>query len=238
MRNPESAVARPPLRSRPQSPASGLSGSVPTAAPLSPPPRASLAQWGASHDRAHVYQSAWLARALATSKPARHADISSSACFAAVASAFLPVDFYEFDPLGLNLSNLRTGILDFDPLPFRDDSVPSLSSAGVVEWLGPDGSGQDLQAMRELSRVVAPDGSLLIALPVGRPRAFAGARRAYTFGHVLDLFARFELEEFFLIGEAVAGEQPLMNPDPDLVDRQEYGIGCFWLRKRPLQSRN
>ena len=160
-------------------------------------------------------------------------DISASACFAAIASAFLHVDFYEFDPLALNLPNLRTGILDFDPLPFRDASLESVSSAGIIEWLGSDARtcGEDMSALRELARVVAPDGSVLIPLPVGQPRPGGGSNRVYTFGQVLDAFEGFELEEFILISDGITGQSPLMNPDPSLVERQEYGIGCFWLRK-------
>ena len=238
MRNAESAQARPK-----HSPPSTPSARVPQAAAGGhrravslDQPDTSGPQWtqsAAFQDRAFVYQSAWLARALATSRPARHVDISASACFAAIASAFLHVDFYEFDRLTLNLPNLRTGILDFDPLPFRDASLESVSSAGIIEWLGSKGAppGEDLSALRELARVVAPDGSLLIPLPVGQPRPAGELKRVYSFGQVLDAFEGFELEEFILISDGIAGQGPLMNPDPSLVERQKYGMGCFWLRK-------
>ena len=186
------------------------------------------AQARTTESRSLVYQSAWLARALATSRPARHVDISASPAFAAVASAFVPVDYYEFEPLRLNLSNLRTGILDFDPLPFRTASLSSVSTAGVIENLAPESS--DLTAMAELARVIAPDGSLMLCVPVGLPSA--QAPRVYTFGGVLDSFEGFELEEFCLISEALPGGCPLKNPDPSLADRQEHGTGCFWLRKK------
>jgi SAM-dependent methyltransferase len=178
-----------------------------------------------------VYQSAWLARALATIRPARHVDISASPTFAAVASAFVPVDYYEFEPLRLNLSSLRTGILDFDPLPFRTASIASISTAGILEYLDPGSS--DLAAMSELARVIAPDGSLLLCLPLGHPTPSSAA--VYTFGQVLDAFEDFELEEFSLISQTLPGGNPLKNPDPSLADRQEHGTGCFWLR-RTLES--
>lgn len=187
-------------------------------------------------DRAAVYQSAWLARALATSRPSRHVDISAGASFAAVASAFVAVDFYEFEPLRLGLKNVRAGILDFDPLPFRSGSLESVSTSGILEHL--DGDGRpDLAAMTELARVVAPDGSLLICLPIGRPRPAAAAPRAYTFGQVLDAFDGFELEEFSLISDALPDGSPLLNPDPSIADRQDHGVGCFWLRKALPASR-
>ena len=216
--------------------ATGVAQRLPTAW-LEPqePSRAAATQLPGFDERAYVYQSAWLARALAASRPARHVDISASVCFAAIASAFLPVDFYEFDPLGLSVPNLRTGILDFDPLPFRDGSLASISTAGIIEYLGCEvpGSREDQSALGELARVVAPDGSLLLALPVGRPGSGGPSHRVYTFGQVLDVFPRFELEEFCLISDAIAGGKPLMNPEPALADRQEHGIGCFWLRKNP-----
>jgi len=194
---------------------------------------ASELQGRAIESTTSVYQSAWLARALATSRPARHVDISASPNFAAIASAFLPVDYYEFEPLRLNLSNLRTGILDFDPLPFRAASLPSVSTAGILEYLDPQLSDRraDLAAMSELARVIAPDGSLFICLPVGRADASA-THRVYTFGQVLDALDGFELEEFSLISDALPAGRPLKNPDPSVADRQEHGTGCFWFRKK------
>src|SRR2546423_10328582 len=125
-------------------------------------------------DRHYIYHTAWAARILATSRPARHVDISSSLYFSAIASAFVPIDYYEYRPVNIHLPNLRAATADLHDLPFTDTSVASLSCMHVVEHIGlgrygddldPDG---DLKAIAELQRVLAPDGSLLFVVPVGR----------------------------------------------------------------------
>ena len=225
MRKTPSAPARPTQQNL-----HAPGGRLPTAW-LEPSEAASASSLRDGGGAGFAYQAGWLARALSISRPARHVDISASPTFAAIASAFVPVDYYEFEPLGLNLANLRTGTLEFDPLPFRTASVASLSTAGILEYLDSE------EALSELQRVIAPDGSLLICLPLGRPDDLARAPRVYTFGKVLDAFEGFELEEFVLISDQLAGGGPLLNPDPAIAEQHDHGTGCFWLRKR-LQTSN
>lgn len=188
-------------------------------------------------DRHYVYHTGWAARVLAATRPALHVDISSSLYFAAIASAFVPVDCYEFRPAKLQLDNLRMRQADLLALPFADASVESISCMHVVEHVGlgrygdpldPDG---DLKAMAELSRVVAPGGSLLFVVPVGRPRVQFNAHRVYAFADVLDAFPQLELQQFALVPDGRSGGPLLVNPPEGLADQQEYGCGCFWFRR-------
>src|SRR5205807_5995192 len=65
---------------------------------------------------------------------------------------------------------------DILALPFRDQSVVSLSCLHVVEHVGLGRYGDGLnpegtqQALAELQRVLAVEGNLFLSLPVGRPR--------------------------------------------------------------------
>lgn len=178
-------------------------------------------------DSAYIYQMAWMARVLATSPPKRHVDISTSACFAAVAAAFVPVELCcPLSPAPI-LPGVRTRTVDPTDLPFRDASVESVSCSAEVQ------SMTELDA--ELKRILAPDGSLLYVRPLGKPSAVQGPRRVYTFGEVLDGFEGLDLEEFSLIPNDGAPNGLLINPDPRLADRQHRGLGCFWFRK-PIHS--
>lgn len=188
-------------------------------------------------DRHYVYHTAWAARVLARTRPARHTDISSNLYFAAIASAFVPVDYYEFRPVHLELDNLQTRTADLQALPFADDSISSLSCMHVIEHVGlgrygdpldPDG---DLKAIAELTRVLAPGGNLLFVAPVGRPRVIFNAHRIYSTGHVLSTFAGLELKEFALVPDGRHGLGLVTNPDPAFADAQNYGCGCFWFRR-------
>jgi SAM-dependent methyltransferase len=188
-------------------------------------------------DRHYVYHTAWAARVIARTRPARHVDVSSSIYFAAIASAFMPVDYYEFRPVRLELDNLETNVADLTKLPFADASVASISCMHVVEHVGlgrygdPLDAEGDLAAMNELKRVVAPGGDLLLVVPVGRPRVVFNAHRIYGLGHVLDASAGLRLEQFALIPDGRFGRGLVIDPKPQFVEEQNYGCGCFWFRR-------
>ncbi len=56
-------------------------------------------------DAHYVYHTAWAARRLAEIRPTRHVDISSLTYFATLCSAFMPVEFYDYRPAAIHLSN-------------------------------------------------------------------------------------------------------------------------------------
>jgi SAM-dependent methyltransferase len=192
-----------------------------------------------SFDRHYVYHTAWAARLLERLRPSRHVDIASSLYFAAIASAFVPVKYYEYRPVDLALPNLSCDTADLTRLPFADASVRSLSCMHVVEHVGlgrygdaldPDG---DVRAMDELSRVLAPGGHLLFVVPVGKPVVQFNAHRIYGFDQVRESFASLDLVEFSLVPDRTDadGSAIIVNATKAQSDRQRYGCGCFWFRK-------
>lgn len=187
-------------------------------------------------DRHYTYHPAWAARVLAKTRPTKHVDISSIISFAAVVSAFVPVDFYDFRPAAIELDSLYAGAADLTQLQFADGSIESLSCMHVIEHIGlgrygdpldPDG---DLKAIRELVRVLAPGGNLLIATPVGLPRVEFNAHRVYDHEAFASYFASLELVEFALIEELGSGGL-IVSPAPGAVRSETYGCGCFWFHK-------
>lgn len=188
-------------------------------------------------DRHYVYHTAWAARVLACTQPVRHVDISSSLYFCSIASAFVPVDYYEYRPVDLTLDNLRTSVADLHQLPFDDQSVQSISCMHVVEHVGLGRYGDqidpagDLAAMRELRRVLAPGGSLLFVVPVGRPRIVFNAHRIYSAAMVRAGFDGLKLTEFALIPDGRHKQGLVYHAGDELVQAQQYGCGCFWFQR-------
>lgn len=138
----------------------------------------------------------------------KHVDISSSLDFCSMLSAFVPVDFYDFRPANLNLSQLSSLSANLLSLPFEDNTVPSLSCMHTVEHIGLGRYGDplnydgDLKAIKELKRVLAVGGDLLFVVPLGADnRIFFNAHRVYTKQQVLDLFSELILKDFSLIPE-------------------------------------
>ena len=188
-------------------------------------------------DTHYVYHCAWATRVVARIRPQLHIDIASSLHFCAQLSAFCPIGFFDYRPARLYLANLTTGAADLMRLPFANESVRSLSCMHVVEHVGlgrygdpldPDG---DLKAVSELKRVVAPGGSLLLVVPVGKPRIQFNAHRIYAYEQIWGCFAGWRLKEFALIPDEEEGARLIVGADSTVVNRQRYGCGCFWLQK-------
>jgi hypothetical protein len=187
-------------------------------------------------DAHYLYHTAWASRILAETRPKRHVDIGSYLYFAALVSAFVPFEFYDYRPVAISLSGLTSGQADLTALPFADDSIPSLSCMHVVEHIGLERYGDpfdpqgDIKAARELARVTMPSGSVLFVVPVGgTARIQYNAHRIYRFADVLALMPTLNLLEFALVtdhGEFIG------NAEEDQANRQQYGCGCFHFTKR------
>lgn len=183
-------------------------------------------------DPHYIYHTAWAARQLAFTKPAEHVDIGSSLYFVSIVSAFVPVRFYDYRPARLTLSGLVCDHADLLSLDFEDNSLLSLSCMHVIEHIGLGRYGDhldvsgDLKAAAELQRVLAPGGTLLVAVPVGRPRVAFNAHRIYSFEQVCSMFGQLRLQEFSLVPDDYSSGMTDSAP-PELVNSQEYGCGCF-----------
>lgn len=186
-------------------------------------------------DAHYVYHPAWASRIVKQINPSKHIDISSTLHFCAQLSAFIPVDFYDYRPAPLTLSNLNSLSGDLTALPFTDSSIESISCMHTIEHIGlgrygdpidPDG---DLKAIKELKRVVAHNGSLLFVVPLGIPRIQFNAHRIYSFEMIEQLFPEFELRNFSLVTDS---NDFIWEANTSLVSKQKYGCGCFWFVKK------
>jgi len=189
-----------------------------------------------SFDVHYVYHPAWAARIILKNKPETHIDISSTLNFCTLLSAAIPVKFYDYRPANIELSNLDCFNGDLLSLPFDNNSVNSLSCMHTIEHIGlgrygdkidPDG---DIKAIKELKRVLAFDGTLLIVLPIGKPMIRFNAHRIYSYDMVISLFNDLKLKEFSLIKESGDGGI-INNANREMSDKEEYACGCFWFTK-------
>ena len=185
-------------------------------------------------DQHYTYHPAWAARIIAQTKPVEHIDISSILNFSTLISAFVPVKFYDYRPVHLNLSNYQSEFADLKNLFFENNSISSLSCMHTVEHIGlgrygdqldPDG---DIKAISELKRVLKTGGDLLFVTPVGKPRVEFNAHRIYSFEQIIEYFSPLILKEFSLIPDTGG---LIINADPALVRYQNYACGCFWFKK-------
>jgi len=188
-------------------------------------------------DSHYIYHSAWAARVLAKTKPESHIDISSTLYFCSIVSAFIPVKFYDYRPAQLNLNNLTSKKADLLSLPFPDNSIKSLSCMHTVEHIGlgrygdPVDPKDDLKAITELKRVLAPGGNLLFVVPIGKPNIIFNAHRIYSYDQIKKYFSELKLQEFSLIPDNADKRGVIKNASKKEADKQNYGCGCFWFIK-------
>ena len=189
-------------------------------------------------DRHYVYHTSWAARVVSEIKPIKHVDISSSLFFSGIVSAFIPVDFYDYRPAKLDLSNLNSKEGNLVALPFTDNSITSLSCMHTIEHIGlgrygdPIDPDADKKAAQELIRVTAKGGDLLIVVPIGEnPIIEFNAHRIYTYNQVIEMFGGLKLKEFSFIPEHESKGGLTRNASQNLISGEKYACGCFWFIK-------
>lgn len=185
------------------------------------------------YDPHYLQQAIWAAERIFVNDPPEHIDVGSQLMFAGIVAAKIPVTFVDIRPLELEIAKLTPVVGDILALPLADRSVTSLSSLHVVEHIGLGRYGDALnpngtrEAVAELRRILAPQGSLFLSLPVGRPRVFFNAHRVHDPRDVVDWMRGLELVEY-----SVVDDDGRLRPNAPLAASAtlEYGCGLFWFR--------
>ena len=182
-------------------------------------------------DPVYFYQDTWASKKIFELKPKHHVDIGSNAKTVGIISQFVPTTMVDIRPIKLKLNNLffvKGSILN---LPFKDNSVESVSSLCVVEHIGLGRYGDKIdvygseKAISELKRVVKVGGVILFSVPVDKEnKVYYNAHRAFTRDYILSLFDNFKLiEEKYQYGGAIYDKY-----DPD----KGFGTGLFMFIKK------
>jgi len=176
----------------------------------------------------------WAMRRIIASHAELHVDIASQAILANLLAAVTPVVFLDYRPLHSFLDGLQSMAGSILALPFANNSLHSLSCLHVAEHigLGRYGDPLDTQGTRkaavELARVLAPDGNLYFALPVGRVRLCFNAHRIHSVETILSYFKGLELIEFSGVDDdGVYSERVRLS----MFSESRYACGMFWFKK-------
>jgi SAM-dependent methyltransferase len=190
-------------------------------------------------ERHYVYHLAWAARCVKEISPKKHIDIGSRLFFSTIISAFILTDFYDYRPADIVLPGLGSYRGDLTNLPFKDNELDSVSCLHTIEHIGLGRYGDtinvngDLNAMKELSRVVSSGGNLLVAVPMGKKmRIQFNAHRIYSYDSIISYFPNFELKNFAYIPDENKKDPIILNAKPSDIGDEVMGCGCFWFVKK------
>lgn len=180
----------------------------------------------------YFYQDIWAAGHLFKSGNDLHVDVGSRVDgFVAHAMPFCNIIYVDLRPLECSLEHLEFRKGSILEMPFDDNSVKSLSCLHVIEHIGLGRYGDQVNpdgychAARELTRILAPGGTLLLGTPVGREQLYFDAHRIFDPETVREAFSGLDLLEFSLIDDRGAGI--IRDAELDTGRQCQYGCGLF-----------
>ena len=186
-------------------------------------------------DAHYFYQDIWAFGKIKKSKVKSHVDVGSNVKLVGFLSKITKVTFVDIRPLEVNLKNLISKSGSILSLPYKDNSVKSISSLHVAEHIGLGRYGDSIdplgtkKAAKELSRVLAVGGHLYFSLPVGKPRICFNAHRIHSPKQILGYFKDLKLIEFSGIDD---DGKFIENINPGHLENSKYACGLFIFTKR------
>ena len=182
----------------------------------------------------YFYQGAWAARKIKESKVKEHIDVGSDIRWVGLLSTIAKVTFIDIRTFKTDLENLTVKKGNILNLPYKDNSIQSLSCLHVAEHIGLGRYGDKLNpdgtklACKELQRVLMPGGNLYFSVPVGKEKTCFNAHRIHSPMTILDYFKNLKLIE--LSGVTDSGEF-IRDIDIKTLKRSNYACGLFRFKK-------
>ena len=191
-------------------------------------------------DTHYFHQAIWAFRLIKDSAPARHVDIASDVNFVGLLTTISNVLFVDFRPLFLTIPNYQGIGATITSLPFRDNTIESLSCLHVIEHVGLGRYGDPLDpkgaeaACCEISRVLAPGGHAYISVPIGRSRVSFNGLRVFSPQEVKRLFSPLHLVKVAMVDVPGGFSQMQDVLSMDIRETQgglDFGLGMFHFTK-------
>jgi len=185
-------------------------------------------------DAHYFYQQLWLFENVLKNKPKEHVDVGSTYQMSGYLSKIVPTTFIDIRPINAKLKNLKildASILD---LPYKDNSLESVSCLHVIEHIGLGRYGDKIdpngweKACKELQRVLAEGGRLYVSVPIGKSKVCFNAHRVFDVEDVLKAFNELKLLEFSAVDDNGSFMQ---SSDPQVFRKANYGLGMFVFKK-------
>ena len=182
----------------------------------------------------YVYQDSWAFKHVLSKKPKKLVDIASSTYFVAFAAQVTSIESVDIRLLHTSMKTIKPKIGNVTSLPYKNNSVKALSSLSVIEHIGLGRYGDQVEyngmqkAIDEIKRVIAFNGMILVAFPVGKiNKVIFNSHRICTPEKVYTMFKGLELiDEKYALSDRIISKK-----EYDKIDRP-YSYGCYYFTKR------
>jgi len=188
-------------------------------------------------DYQYLYQQLWVFNNVNKLKPRDHYDIGSTYQMSGYLAGITKAHFLDIRPIKADIEDLELLEGEIENLPFKNNSIESISCLHVIEHIGLGRYGDKLNidgpeiACWELSRVVKPGGYLYLSTPIGRERVCYNAHHVFNPFTILEYCKALELVEFNMVDD-----EGKLHRDIKIKDYQknEYSLGMFKFRKKKV----
>jgi hypothetical protein len=189
----------------------------------------------------YFHMDLWAARQIHHSHPVRHVDIGSRIDgFVAHLLTFREVDVLDIRPLRSEVRGLRFIQGDATELAgVEDEAWPSISCLHAAEHFGLGRYGDPIdpwgyrKLIGSLTRVLAKDGRLYFAVPIGRERVEFNAHRVFDPRRIVREFAPLELVGFSAVNDDGSFSE---HADPADYVNADLACGLFEFRKPAVKE--
>ncbi|OGE42676.1 hypothetical protein A3B45_00365 [Candidatus Daviesbacteria bacterium RIFCSPLOWO2_01_FULL_39_12] len=189
---------------------------------------------GTPFDVHYFYQDIWAFKKIYKNRPKEHFDVASKLIFAGLLSAITKITYVDYHPLKIKLKNFTFKQGDIVSLPFKRNSISSLSCLNVAEHIGLGRYGDKLdpygtkKACRELARILVKGGNLYFSVPVGKPRLVFNAHRVHSPAQIINYFKSLTLVETSAVTDELEFEE---NITLEKLENSTYACGLFHFKK-------
>jgi SAM-dependent methyltransferase len=185
-------------------------------------------------DYHYLYQQIWVFNDVNRLKPKNHYDVSSTYEMSCYLAGITNAHFIDLRPIVADIDNLELLEGEIENLPFKDNSLESVSCLHVIEHIGLGRYGDKLNidgpkiACKELSRVIKPRGYLYLSIPIGRERICFNAHHVFNPFTILKYCKDLELVEFNMVDDDGKLHRDIKIKE---FKDMEYSLGMFKFRK-------
>jgi hypothetical protein len=157
----------------------------------------------------YFWQDLWAAKKIFQHKPSIHFDIASRVDgFVAHLLTFMPVTLIDIRPLPYEIDGLSFVQADAANMAaIKENSIESLSSLCAIEHFGLGRYGDPIdpeacfKSISEMQRVLAPNGRLYAAVPVGLEGIYFNAHRVFSPATIISAFSELDMVDFSVVDD-------------------------------------